>query len=86
MQISEPQLSPTESESQQICPKNFKNKQTNTPEDCMPAGTENHYSGRYEIEGRKWEVGFKSSSSLSPVFLPGESPWTEEPDRLQSTR
>ena len=52
----------------------------------MPTGTENHYSRRREIEGGKWEVGFKSSSSLSPIFLPGESPWTEEPGRLQSTR
>ena len=25
---------------------------------------------------RKWQP--------TPVFLPGESPWTEEPDRLQS--
>ena len=25
---------------------------------------------------RKWQ--------LTPVFLPGESPWTEEPGRLQS--
>ena len=67
-------------------PENFKSKQTNIPEDCMPTGTKNHYSRRHEIEGRKWEVGFKSSSSLTPVFLPGESPWTEEPGGLQSTR
>ena len=35
------------------------------------------------------EKGMATYSSilffLTPVFLPGESPWTEEPDGLQST-
>ena len=33
-----------------------------------------------------WEDPLEERVSTHPVFLPGESPWTEEPDRLQSIR
>ena len=32
-----------------------------------------------------WEDPWKEDMATSLVFLPGESPWTEEPCRLQST-
>ena len=31
-----------------------------------------------------WEDPLEEGMATHPVFLPGESPWTEEPDRLQS--
>ena len=31
-----------------------------------------------------WKIPWKSTWQLTPVFLPGESPWTEEPGGLQS--
>jgi len=31
-----------------------------------------------------WEVPLEKGWLPTPVFLPGESPWTEEPGRLQS--
>ena len=33
-----------------------------------------------------WEDPLEEDVATHPVFLPGESPWTEEPDRLQSIR
>ena len=33
-----------------------------------------------------WEDPLEEGVATHPVFLPGESPWTEEPDRLQSIR
>ena len=33
-----------------------------------------------------WEDPLEERVATHPVFLPGESPWTEEPDRLQSIR
>ena len=33
-----------------------------------------------------WEDLLEEGMQPTPVFLPGESPWTEEPGRLQSTR
>ena len=30
-----------------------------------------------------WEDNLEDSLEASPVFLPGESPWTEEPGGLQ---
>ena len=32
-----------------------------------------------------WEDPLEGAWQPIPVFLPGESPWTEEPGRLQST-
>ena len=29
-----------------------------------------------------WEDPLEERMALAPVFLPGESPWTEEPGRL----
>ena len=31
-----------------------------------------------------WEDPLRESTQPTPVVLPGESPWTEEPGRLQS--
>ena len=31
-----------------------------------------------------WEDSLEEVMQPTPVFLPGETPWTEEPDRLQS--
>ena len=31
-----------------------------------------------------WEDSLEEGMRHTPVFLPGESPWTEEPGRLQS--
>ena len=31
-----------------------------------------------------WEDPLEEGRQPPPVFLPGESPWTEEPGRLQS--
>ena len=31
------------------------------------------------------QIPWRRASQPTPVFLPGESPWTEEPGRLQST-
>ena len=31
-----------------------------------------------------WEGPLEEVMQPTPVFLPGETPWTEEPDRLQS--
>ena len=31
-----------------------------------------------------WEDPLEESMATTPVFLPGESPWTEEPGGLQS--
>ena len=31
-----------------------------------------------------WKIPWKSAWQLTPVFLPGESPWTEEPCGQQS--
>ena len=31
-----------------------------------------------------WEIPFRKAWKHTPVFLPGETPWTEEPGRLQS--
>ena len=31
-----------------------------------------------------WEDPLKEDIQPTPVFLPGESPWTEEPGRMQS--
>ena len=31
-----------------------------------------------------WEDPLEEGMATTPVFLPGESPWTEEPGELQS--
>ena len=31
-----------------------------------------------------WEDSLEEEMATHPVFLPGESPWTEEPGMLQS--
>ena len=31
-----------------------------------------------------WEDPLEKGMATTPVFLPGESPWTEEPGRLKS--
>ena len=35
-------------------------------------------------QSRDWEDLLEKEMATHPVFLPGESPWTEEPGRLQS--
>ena len=32
-----------------------------------------------------WEDPLEEGMAPTPVFLPGDSPWTEEPDRLKCT-
>ena len=36
------------------------------------------------IRSLGWEDPLEESMATPPVFLPGESPWTEEPGGLQS--
>ena len=37
------------------------------------------------IRSLGWEDPLEEGMATHSVFLPGESPWTEEPGRLQST-
>ena len=50
-------------------------KVKNPPAMQEPQETQVHYLG--------WEDPMEKGTA-TPVFLPGESPWTEEPGRLQS--
>ena len=45
-----------------------------------------HKCRRHETWVRSWvwKIPWGRAWQLIPVFLPGESPWTEAPDRLQS--
>ena len=36
------------------------------------------------VQSLGWEVPWRKAWQPTPVFLPGESPWTEEPGGLQS--
>ena len=36
------------------------------------------------VQSLGWKDRLKESMAAIPVFLPGESPWTEEPGELQS--
>ena len=36
------------------------------------------------VPSLNWEDPWKRAWQSTPLFLPGESPWTEEPGRLQS--
>jgi len=36
------------------------------------------------VQSLGWEDTLEKAWQLTPIFLPGESPWTEEPCRLQS--
>ena len=36
------------------------------------------------VRSLRWEDPLEEGMATNPVFLPGESPWTEEPGRLQS--
>ena len=36
------------------------------------------------VQSLGWEDPLEEGRQLTPVFLPGESPWTEEPGELQS--
>ena len=38
------------------------------------------------VQSLSWEDPLEKAQQPIPVFLPGESPWTEEPGRLQSMR
>ena len=38
------------------------------------------------IQSLGWEDPLERAWQPTPVFLPGESPWTEEPGGLQSQR
>ena len=35
------------------------------------------------VQSLGWEVPWRKAWQPTPVFLPGDSPWTEEPGRLQ---
>ena len=37
-----------------------------------------------QVRSLGWEDPWKREWQPTPVFLPGESPWAEEPGRLQS--
>ena len=39
---------------------------------------------RHEFDSWVRKIPWKRAWQPTPVFLPGESPWTEEPGRLQS--
>ena len=36
------------------------------------------------VQSLNWEDSWKRAWQSTPLFLSGESPWTEEPGRLQS--
>ena len=36
------------------------------------------------VQSLGWEDPLEEGMAIHSVFLPGESPWTEEPDGLQS--
>ena len=36
------------------------------------------------VQSPGWKDPLEEGMATHSVFLPGESPWTEEPDRLQS--
>ena len=36
------------------------------------------------VQSLDWEDPWRRAWQPTPLFLPGESPWTEEPGRLQS--
>ena len=36
------------------------------------------------VQSLGWDDLLEEGKATHPVFLPGDSPWTEEPDRLQS--
>jgi len=38
------------------------------------------------VQSLGWEDSLEEGMAPTPVFLPGASLWTEEPDGLQSTR
>ena len=40
--------------------------------------------GRPWVQSLGWEIPWRRSWQTTPVFLPGEVPWTEEPGGLQS--
>ena len=35
-----------------------------------------------QVQSLGWEVPLEEAWQLTPVFLPGKSPWTEEPTEL----
>ena len=37
------------------------------------------------VQSLGWEDPLEEGMAPTPVFLPGDSPWTEEPDRLKYT-
>ena len=53
---------------------------------CLVAQTAKNLSAREEtwVRSLGWEDPWRRAWQFTPVFLPGESPWTEEPGRLQS--
>ena len=48
----------------------------------LPASS-GHVSNVDSIPG-SWKISWRRARQHSPVFLPGESPWIEEPGGLQS--
>ena len=38
-----------------------------------------------QVQSLGWEDPLEKEMAIHPVFLPGESPWTENPGGLQST-
>ena len=38
-----------------------------------------------QVQSLGWEDPLEKEMATHPVFLPGESPWTENPGGLQST-
>ena len=41
--------------------------------------------GRPGFDSWVGKIPWKRAQQLTPVFLPGQSPWTEEPGGIQST-
>ena len=48
------------------------------------AGEESACNAVDLIHSLGWEIPWRREWQPTPVFLPGESPWTEEPGGLQS--
>ena len=53
---------------------------------CLVAQTVKNQSAMLEtwVWSLGWKIPWRRAWEPTPVFLPGESPWTEEPGRLQT--
>ena len=52
----------------------------------FPGGSDGKESACDEVQSLGWKDPLEEAWQSTPVFLPGESPWTEKPSGLQSMR